>query len=217
MRPETQSKRMLGATRSKAKMYEYAVPEEHHIKIPYDPAKLFPLTIGLLGEYTAKLNQDDYDETELNGLKNNLQFSAHFFDSYLESKLNIELDPYLLLLGSSAYYLCDLPGSSKVLADRLGETCPDLGAEELEDLLLWLLQGDWGTYYDGSGGIYGKHIDSISQRLSRYFNSGNGKDRLLRWTVSLRERVYNNGSARQLLFADVISAVARKRIEKYTR
>jgi len=216
MRPETQSKRMLGATRSKAKMYEYAVPEEHHIKIPYDPAKLFTLTIGLLGEYAAKLSQDDYDETELNELKNNLKFSAHFFDSYLESKLNKELDPYLLLLGSSAYYLCDLPGSSKVLADRLGEPYPDLDAEELEDLLLWLLQGDWGTYYDGSGGMYGKHIDSISQRLSRYFNSGNGKDSLLRWIVSLRERVYNNGSARQLLFADVISAVVRKRIENST-
>ena len=121
MRPETQSKRMLGATRSKAKMYEYAVPEEHHIKIPYDPAKLFPLTIGLLGEYAAKLNQDDYDETVLNELENNLKFSAHFFDSYFESKLNKELDPYLLLLGSSAYYLCDLPGSSKVIADRLEE------------------------------------------------------------------------------------------------
>lgn len=216
MRPETQSKRMLGATRSKAKMYEYAVPEQDHITIPYDPAKLFPLTIGLLGEYAAKLSQDDYDETELNELKNNLQFSAHFFDSYLESKLNTELDPYLLLLGSSAYYLCDLPGSSKVLADRLGEICPDLDAEELEDLLLWLLQGDWGTYYDGSGGMCGKHIDSISQRLSRYFNSGNGKASLLRWTVSLRERVYNNGSARQLLFADVISAIVRKRIENST-
>lgn len=216
MRPETQSKRMLGATRSQAKMYEYAVPEEHHIKIPYDPARLFPLTIGLLGEYAATLSQDDYDETVLNELKNNLKFSAHFFDSYLESKLNRELDPYLLLLGSSAYYLCDLPGSSKVLADRLGEPCPDLDAEELEDLLLWLLQGDWGTYYDGSGGMYGKQIDRISQRLSRYFNSGNGKDGILSWIISLRERVYNNGSARQLLFADVISAIVRKRIENST-
>ena len=216
MRPETQSKRMLGATRSKAKMYEYAVPEQYHITIPYDPAKLFPLTIGLLGEYAAKLSQNKHNETELNELKSNLRFSAHFFDSYLESKLNRGLDPYLILLGSSAYYLCDLPGSSKVLADRLGETCPDLKTEELENLLLYLLQGNWNTYYDGSGGIYGKHIDAISQRLSMYHRSGIGKNRLLRGTVSLRKIAYDNGSARQLLFADVISAVVKKRVENST-
>lgn len=184
MKPEKLSKQMLGATRSKAKMYEYSVPVEYHINIPYDPAKLFPLAIGLLGEYAAKISQGNYDEAKLSELKNNLQFSAHFFDSYLESKLNEELDPYLLLLGSSSYYLCDLPGSSKVLANRLGKTCPDLNAEELEDLLFWLLQGDWSYHYDGSGGMYGKHIDRISQRLSHYFSRGSGKENLLRWTVS---------------------------------
>jgi hypothetical protein len=44
--------------------------------------------------------------------------SARFFDSYLQSKLNEALDPYLVLLGSASYYLCDLPGSASVLAKR---------------------------------------------------------------------------------------------------
>lgn len=56
MRPEKKSQLLLGVTRSKAKMLEYGVPEEHHIKITQDPAKLFTLSIGLLGDLAAALN-----------------------------------------------------------------------------------------------------------------------------------------------------------------
>jgi len=216
MRPEVQSKRILGITRSKAKMYEYAVPEEHHIEILYDPAELFTLTIGLLGEYAAKLNQEQTDNNELDELQKNILFSAHFFDSYLEAKLNEEIDPYLLLLGSAAYYLCDLPGSSKVLAKRIGEYCPDLDALGLEDLLLWLLQEEWGTYYDDMEGMYGEYINKISQIISQYFEDGNGVESLFRLTMSLRDMAYDNGSPRQVLFADVICAIVKKRIENST-
>ena len=47
MRPEKKSQLLLGVTRSKAKMLEYNVPEEHHITITQDPAKLFTISIGL--------------------------------------------------------------------------------------------------------------------------------------------------------------------------
>jgi len=36
MKPETRSRRLLSITRSKAKMYEYDVPEEHHIDLTRD-------------------------------------------------------------------------------------------------------------------------------------------------------------------------------------
>jgi len=57
MRPEKKSQLLLGVTRSKAKMIEYGVPEEHHIKIIQDPAKLFTITIGLLGDLAATTNR----------------------------------------------------------------------------------------------------------------------------------------------------------------
>jgi len=110
MRPEKKSQLLLGVTRSKAKMLEYGVPEEHHIKITQDPAKLFTLSIGLLGDLAAAINREEPDPDSLAELKTNLLFSARFFDSYLQSKLNETLDPYLVLLGSASYYLCDLPG-----------------------------------------------------------------------------------------------------------
>jgi len=213
MRPEQKSQLLLGVTRSKAKMLEYGVPEEHHIKITQDPAKLFTISIGLLGDLAAAINRDEPDPDSLSDLKTNLLFSARFFDSYLQSKLNETLDPYLVLLGSASYYLCDLPGSASVLAKRIDGDCPDLDGDGLEDLLLWLLQADLGTYFDGAEGPFGGLIDGISKWILQFFEDGNGEENLLDLATKLRDAVYEFGTPRQLLFGDVIAAVLRKKLE----
>lgn len=213
MRPEKKSQLLLGVTRSKAKMLEYGVPEEHHIKITQDPAKLFTISIGLLGDLAAAINREEPDPDSLAELKNNLLFSARFFDSYLQSKLNETLDPYLVLLGSASYYLCDLPGSASVLAKRIDGDCPDLDGDGLEDLLLWLLQADLGTYFDGTDGLFGGFIDGISKWILQFFEDGNGEENLLDLATKLRDIVYEFGTPRQLLFGDVIAAVLRKKLE----
>ena len=213
MRPEKKSQLLLGVTRSKAKMLEYGVPEEHHIKITQDPAKLFTLSIGLLGDLAAAINREEPDPDSLAELKTNLLFSARFFDSYLQSKLNEALDPYLVLLGSASYYLCDLPGSASVLAKRIDGDCPDLDGDGLEDLLLWLLQANLGTYFDGADGPFGEFIDGISKWILQFFEDGNGEENLLDLAMKLRDAVYEFGTPRQLLFGDVIAAVLRKKME----
>lgn len=213
MRPEKKSQLLLGVTRSKAKMLEYGVPEEHHIKITQDPAKLFTITIGLLGDLAAAINREGPDPGSLSELKTNLLFSARFFDSYLQSKLNETLDPYLVLLGSASYYLCDLPGSASVLAKRIDGDCPDLDGDGLEDLLLWLLQADLETYFDGAEGPFGGFIDGISKWILQFFEDGNGEENLLDLATKLRVAVYEIGTPRQLLFGDVIAAVLRKKLE----
>lgn len=213
MRPEKKSQLLLGVTRSKAKMIEYGVPEEHHIKIIQDPAKLFTITIGLLGDLAAATNREEPDPDSLAELKTNLLFSARFFDSYLQSKLNETLDPYLVLLGSASYYLCDLPGSASVLAKRIDGDCPDLDGDALEDLLLWLLQADLRTYFDETEGPFGGFIDGISKWILQFFEDGNGEENLLDLATKLRDAVYEFGTPRQLLFGDVIAAVLRKKLE----
>ena len=213
MRPEHKSQLLLGVTRSKAKMLEYSVPEEHHIKITQDPAKLFTITIGLLGDLAAAINRNEPDPDSLTELRTNLLFSARFFDSYLQSKLNETLDAYLVLLGSASYYLCDLPGSASVLAKRIDGDCPDLDGDGLEDLLLWLLQADLGTYFDGAEGPFGGFIDGISKWTLQFFEDGNSEEKLLDLATNLRDAVYEFGMPRQLLFGDVIAAVLRKKLE----
>ncbi len=211
MRPEQKSQTLLSVTRSKAKMLEYGIPEKHHIKITQDPAKLFTLSIGILGDLAAETNRNDLQPEEFDELRQDLNFSSRFFDAYLQSKLNEALDPYLILLGSASYYLCDLPGSSMVLAKRIGEGCPDLGGEGLEDLLLWLLQADLSTYFEGSDGPFSDYIDSISHGLLKFFDDGTGVDNLFDLSSRLRKAVYEAGTPRQLLLGDVIAAVLRKK------
>jgi POLQ-like helicase len=213
MRPEQKSQLLLGVTRSKAKMLEYGIPEEHHIKITQDPAKLFTISIGLLGDLAAAINRKEPDPESLAELRTNLLFSARFFDSYLQSKLNETLDPYLVLLGSASYYLCDLPGSASVLAMRIDGDCPDLDGYGLEDLLLWLLQTDIGSYFDGAEEPFGEFMDGISRGIQQFFEDGNGEDNLLDLATKLRNAVYEFGTPRQLLFGDVIAAVLRKKLE----
>jgi superfamily II DNA/RNA helicase len=213
MRPEQKSQLLLGVTRSKAKMIEYGVPEEHHIKIKQDPAKLFTVSIALLGDLAAVINRGESDPDSVSELRTSLLFSARFFDSFLQSRLNEFLDPYLILLGSASYYLCDLPGSASVLAKRIDGDCPDLDGAGLEDLLLWLLQADLKTYFEGSEGPFGESIDGISYWLLQFIENGTGEDNLLNLAAKLRNAAYEFGTPRELLFGDVIASVLRRKLE----
>lgn len=96
----------------------------------------------MLGDLAARSGEDTTLAEHLDPLRANLQFSARFFDAYMQGKFNEGLDPYLTLLGAASYYLCELPGSSHVLAQIIGTHSADLGGEGLEDLLRWILQGD---------------------------------------------------------------------------
>ena len=82
MKPDVQSISLLGVTRSKAKMYEYGVPEPDHINIVRDPSALMRLTIGILGDYSAQQQSNKQNGTEKDELRKNVLFSAQFFDSY---------------------------------------------------------------------------------------------------------------------------------------
>lgn len=212
MRPEKKSQLLLGVTRSKAKMLEYNVPEEHHITITQDPAKLFTISIGLLGDLAATINREEPSSESLSELKSNVLFSAHFFDSYLQSRLNETLEPYLLLVGASAYYLCDLPGSASVLAWNADADFSDLDAMGLENLIFWMLRGDISTDFGGAEGKLGDYIDVIFDTLVQFIRNGTGEDELLDQLKKLRVAVYEYGTPRQLLLGDIAAALIRKKI-----
>src|SRR5208337_2412025 len=134
MKPEQRSQTLLGITRSKAKMFEYDVPDNYHIKITQDPSRLFTLSIGILGELAAQQDGPETDAVQFSELKTSVQFSARFFDAYMQARLSPDLDAYLMLLAAASFYLCDLPGSSIVLAKRVGPKSENLAGQGLEDL-----------------------------------------------------------------------------------
>jgi len=210
MKPRQTAHTILSITRSKAKMYEYGVPEEHHIAVPRDPAKLFDLTIGILGDLVA--NDDEEATTTIEDNKNSLRFASYFFDAYLNSRLDESIDEYLLLLGSAAYFLCDLPGSSKVLIDRIDISNLDLDAQGLDKFVAWILRGDFDNTLAFEGSTYSFLIGSIQNILSEFRRSGDPNNLSL-LSSSLKDLAYDNGSPRELLLADIAHTLIKKRIE----
>jgi len=214
MRPKNNARRLLGITRAKAKMWEYNVSELDHIRIEENPAKLFDLAVGSLGDMAASINGEDYfTDEQSDDLRANLKFSSQFFDSYHASLLDKSLDQFTALCASACYYLCDMPGSSNVLANQLGFEMLDLKASGLERLLLWLLQNKCENRPDIVTGSFSNATVELIHNYFVFYNSGKKSERIIEIAKELRRLAYDSGNPSELLFADTVCAVLRKRIE----
>jgi len=213
MKPEANSKKTLKITQAQAKMFEYAVPSEHHLKLKGDPARLFSLTIGMLGDVAASISQSEHragDESQ------NLQFSAHFFNAYLEGEFRDDMDAYLLLLASSAFYLSHIPGSSLVLAKKISADTLELEGAGLEHFLLWLLCGERDVF-TWSEGLFTKAMHNCATALTDYYAGTTSAETCAHVAATLRSTAYEFGSPRQLLFADICAALMRLKIQNSAR
>ncbi len=213
MKPDSGSNQFLAITRAKAKMYEYFVPDNFHITLPDDPARLFILSIGILGDLAARYSRGE--EVPISVTKD-LLFSAHFFDSYLQSRLEDNLDPYLLILGATSYYLCNIPGSASVLSNRIDYSNLDLNCDGLESLLVWLLNGHYNDESTLTSEMFVDQINTIRRQFSEFFLTGLGEEDLFSSCAKLRLRVYQDGTPRQLLLADAIYSVVKRKYQNST-
>lgn len=212
MKPEFNSRRLFGITRSKGKMYELGLPEALHIDIPEssEPQELFILTVGILGDVAATLSDCNDINTPLpTVLLEDLNFSASFFDAFLESKFEVKLTRDTILLAASAYYLAHRPGSSLVMAKRLTEDAQDA---PVDVILNWILQSKWGSYPIIDHPDFSVELNNISRLLSTHFYDGSGLAELTSTIKMLRDKAYKLASARELLFIDIISAIVRMKI-----
>jgi POLQ-like helicase len=222
MKPDFRSQRLLSITQSKAKMYEYSVPLEEHIDLTADPTRdptrLFPLAIGMLGDLAARINDGNATEADIQELRASLPFSARFFDAFVETRLNQETDSYIQLLGSAAYYLCNLPGSSHILVDRIRNQDINFGTHGLENLLRWLLLiKDFPTKFpDISDNFYEGLIEAIRDLLVQFNETGMSMSEVLDLARQLRTLAYELGTPKELILADLIGAIIRKRFDNST-
>lgn len=137
------------ATKSKAKQYEFKLEEQHHTNLAGNPDNLLILSIRILGELASMERRRPIFETkiesEYGNLKDQLVLIAQYFDALDQVSLDQEKSIYLRLVGASAYYLAEMPGSASVLSKDLEHL-----VEELEmhtcvahgrnvSLLPWLL------------------------------------------------------------------------------
>lgn len=208
MRPERPAQRLLSITRSKAKMYEYAVPEEEHIALPQRPEILFSLAVGLLGDAAAAIAAASIESAREITPPETLTFSGIYFDSYLQSRLSDVGALEFPILAAASYYLADNPGSAKVLVSRAEAPPPPL-ASSLAMLTYRLLAGD---YSEITAGAYADSANTLLAQLATYLTGEGDASELLSIAASIRNEAYVKGDGRELLYADVVAAIVRKKI-----
>jgi hypothetical protein len=214
MRLEARSKTVLAITKSKAKMYEFGIPEADHIGLPHDPKNLLITTIGILGELAAQESRGEgQDGEDIQSLKSELTSVGQYFDSLVETRLADDLSVYLKLIGAAAYYLADMPGSATVLSKSLPYNPQPLTPTFLEGLLIWILKDDYDeALYRQEDSYLTQSIDEISEAYRGYFDLSVSELRLIELATQLRQRVYEYGNDRELLFVDVIVALVLRKI-----
>lgn len=212
MKPEFNSRRLFGITRSKGKMYELSLSEELHIAIPEnsEPRELFLLAVGTLGDVAATLSDvEDVDAPLSPVVTEELSFAASFFDAFLESRFDTAISRDIALLAASAYYLARRPGSSLVLARQLDADAED---SAVDNLLYWLLQARWANYPSGNHPLFGAELGNLAKLLAVHFHDGSGLPELTVALSHVRKQAYESASARDLLFIDIIAAITRMRL-----
>lgn len=212
MRPEFNSRRLFGITRSKGKMYELGLPEDLHLAVPEksEPQELFVLTVGTLGDVAATLSDAGNIDVPLPPpTMEELGFSASFFDAFLGSRFSKDIEYDTALLAASAYYLARRPGSSLVLARQIAVHDGD---SPVAKLLHWVLLARWAKYPTDVHPFFGTALGNVARLLAFHFHDGSGFTELSSEINALRRKAYKGASARDLLFIDIISAIVRMRV-----
>lgn len=230
MRPDREAKLVLSYARSKAKMYEFKVPEEDHIAIPTAPSILFSLAIGVLGDAASWIADGEVDpdqspddgpldwvvpdDARRDGSRRSLGFVATFFDAFLASQLDVEITDEFSLLCSAAYYLAGTPGSSRVVISRTPQ--PPLDLEGGLPRLVHAILAEQFEPLDLAG-AYAASINTILASLRAFFAVEIAAEDAREACRDLRALAYRGGSDRELLYADIAAALCLLRIENAAR
>ena len=210
------SKYLLKQTRSKAKMYEYSVPDELHIAVEDNANELLLIAVAAIGNISAEiLNTNNPYRTISTDRRVELEFASHYFDAFLQSKLTPCYPQYYLLLGATAYYLCDYAGSAKVMANMIETNELDLDCGGIEKALASLLQDEISR--DSIDRItqdnpYRHYLYQVIEAYDTCFQQHGIVE--LDFIKEFRSLIYSQGSPRELLLTDALLAILVMKIER---
>ncbi|MBB5341986.1 DEAD/DEAH box helicase [Tunturiibacter gelidoferens] len=222
MKPERASRRLDGIAHARARMFEFNVPEglANLDTAGSDPAELLSLVVGILGDEAARIADLEMEgEGSLGRIIPNepfaLRFAAAFLHAYVSSRYGESLATELLLLSAAGYYLCDLAGSAGVLVREAALSGPPL--DHWDALLRWLLTADRVLPPELTESIYSEAQNAVADALQTYFTDGARREDVIASATALRHTAYSRGTPRDLLYADLVAAVARKRLRNAAR
>lgn len=230
MRPEANALNILSTTRATAKMHEFRVAPEDFIKLPRDPAILFALAIGLLGDVAAEIADEIRDGADVQGIDPlpvpfswgardpsplaGLRFASVFFDAFLNSRLDATITAEFSLLCASAYYLAGNVGSAAVIVRHMDPPPLDL-AGGLGLLVYAILRNAFQPIDDHHAH---SHLTSeVLGALRGFMRFEQEAAAVQKACDNLRDKFYENGSPRELLYSDLIGAICAHKLRNAAR
>ncbi|MFM0364698.1 DEAD/DEAH box helicase [Paraburkholderia sediminicola] len=215
---------MFGITQAKARMFEYAVPEDHHLAIPpgTHPEDLFLLTIGILGDEAAALC-DQYEQRATliaDGVpadRQGLRFTASFFHAYVAARFDDDLEDEVLTLAAAAFYLSEMPGSSTMISNILAERGYQVD-DPFATALRRVLDGTLTDVYVAPDYRFSFELRAVLAAAAELLYRVGADERiLLRNARTLRRVVYARGSAREVALVDICVATLLRKVSNSSR
>lgn len=220
MKLEYNSKRVLAVTKSKAKQYEFKLDEQHHNNLEGDPDNLLILSIGILGELASLERRRSIfginSEKKYTDLKSQLVLIAQYFDALDQISIDQEGSVYLRIVGASAYYLAEMPGSASVLSKDLLHEIHNLTPRNIEGPLIWMLRSS--STIGGFMSFSDIHVvNEIIFSYGRFVNGGATPEEVEMACEAAEKYIYEYGNDRELFFIDILIAVTKRRIANSSR
>ena len=201
--------------RSKAKMIEFDIPLESHIPISEDAQKSFLGGLAIVADTARKYFEDYINHKSFDSqLKNQLHNVAEYFDALLVSGLgnSAEYQDYIAILGTTAYYLGDYNGSSRVMVNYISNDMQLL--EESITLVRVFIDVITDKLFLNHTPIEGKYSSELNTLVESYRNYILSKTEFsIDSYRDLQDKVYRNGSDFSVIIVNCLLAVVCKKID----
>ncbi|HEM3636623.1 TPA: DEAD/DEAH box helicase, partial [Streptococcus suis] len=201
--------------RSKAKMIEFDIPLESHIPISEDAQKSFLGALAITADTARKYFEDYINHKSFDSqLKNQLHNVAEYFDALLVSGLgnSAEYQDYIAILGTTAYYLGDYNGSSRVMVNYISDDMQLL--EESITLVKVFIDIITDKLFLNHTPIEGKYSSELNTLVESYRNYILSKTEFsIDIYRDLQDKVYRNGSDFSVIIVNCLLAVVCKKID----
>lgn len=225
MKPDADAIRLMSAVRATAKMHEFRVAPDDFVKIPRDPRILFSQAIGILGDAAAAIAENFIDPERADGrpktwaedagtIGEMVRFSATFFDAYLDARLDEEITIEFSLLCAASYYLSDDVGSAMVVVRRSEAPGLELG-HGLARVAYSILRNDFSAIEGGFP--HAVFATNLLAALRGHFELSGDAEAIRNLCDELRVETYENGSARELLYSDLVTALCVRKLRNSCR
>lgn len=201
--------------RSKAKMIEFDIPLESHIPISEDAQKSFLGALAIAADTARKYFEDYINHKSFDSqLKNQLHNVAEYFDALLVSGLgnSAEYQDYIAILGTTAYYLGDYNGSSRVMVNYISDDMQLL--EESITLVKVFIDVITDKLFLNHTPIEGKYSSELNTLVESYRNYILSKTEFsIDIYRDLQDKVYRHGSDFSVIIVNCLLAVICKKID----